>query len=136
MTRPIHFEIHADEPARCAKFYADVFGWLFEEYPGMSYWIIYTTGKKTPFGDQSGGPGINGGMLKRKGPAPAEGAAVNAYVTTMGCEDYDAMHAKILAAGGTVALPKMAIAGMAWQGYYKDTEGNIFGLHQPDPNAK
>jgi hypothetical protein len=25
---------------------------------------------------------------------------------------------------------------MAWQGYYKDTEGNIFGIHQPDPNAK
>jgi hypothetical protein len=33
-------------------------------------------------------------------------------------------------------LPKHAIAGMAWQGYYKDTEGNLFGIHQPDPSAK
>jgi len=25
---------------------------------------------------------------------------------------------------------------MAWQAYYKDTEGNIFGIHQTDKNAK
>jgi hypothetical protein len=34
-----------------------------------------------------------------------------------------------------VALPKSALPGMAWQGYYLDTEGNTFGIHQPDPNA-
>jgi len=25
---------------------------------------------------------------------------------------------------------------MAWQGYYIDTEGNTFGIHQPDPEAR
>ena len=29
----------------------------------------------------------------------------------------------------------MALPGMAWQGYYLDTEGNTFGLHQTDPDA-
>jgi hypothetical protein len=29
----------------------------------------------------------------------------------------------------------MTIAGMAWQGYHLDPEGNTFGVHQPDPNA-
>ena len=24
---------------------------------------------------------------------------------------------------------------VAWQGYYLDTEGNTFGIHQPDPDA-
>jgi hypothetical protein len=24
---------------------------------------------------------------------------------------------------------------MAWQGYFVDTEGNTFGIHQPDENA-
>jgi uncharacterized protein len=38
-------------------------------------------------------------------------------------------------AGGQVALPKLALPGMAWQGYYLDTEGNTFGIHQPDPGA-
>lgn len=43
---------------------------------------------------------------------------------------------KIEDAGGTVALPKHALTGIAWQAYYKDTEGNIFGIHQPDKNAQ
>ena len=30
---------------------------------------------------------------------------------------------------------QLALAGMAWQGYFTDTEGNVFGLHQPDPHA-
>ncbi|GAB78874.1 hypothetical protein [Austwickia chelonae] len=34
-----------------------------------------------------------------------------------------------------VALEKFALPGMAWQGYYHDTENNVFGLHQPDPEA-
>jgi uncharacterized protein len=25
--------------------------------------------------------------------------------------------------------------GTAWQGYFIDTEGNTFGVHQPDPSA-
>ena len=29
-----------------------------------------------------------------------------------------------------------AMTGMAWQGYYLDTEGNTFGIHQPDPGAR
>jgi len=27
MNRPVHFEIHANDPAKLSKFYADVFGW-------------------------------------------------------------------------------------------------------------
>lgn len=67
--------------------------------------------------------------------SPVGGQAVNAYVVTMGCEDFDAIAERILAQGGAVAVPKAALTGMAWQGYFTDTEGNIFGLHQPDPEA-
>ena len=129
--RPVHFEIHAGNPERAVTFYTDVFGWEIKKWEGgqMEYWMVMTGAKDEP-------NGINGGLLRRKGDAPAEGQAVNAYVTTMIVENYDATAAKIIAAGGTEAMPKMALAGMAWQGYYKDTEGNIFGIHQPDPNAK
>lgn len=54
----------------------------------------------------------------------------------MQVENYDDIEKKILAAGGKVAMPKFAMIGMAWQGYYIDTEGNTFGIHQPDVNAK
>ncbi len=36
---------------------------------------------------------------------------------------------------GRFALAKTALVGMAWQGYYLDTEGNTFGIHQADPEA-
>lgn len=131
MGRPIHFEIHAEDPKRACDFYAAVFGWTYEdwsEFTGSPYFGA-TTGPE-------GEPGINGAIMQRMGSLDGPGAPVNGAVLTMGSDDYDATHDKIMAAGGQVALPKMALPGMAWQGYYMDTEGNVFGVHQPDPEAK
>ena len=128
MNRPTHFEIHAGDPERAIKFYTAVFGWTFQKWGGpMPYWLI-TTG--------ADGPGINGGMVPRIGPAPADGQAVNAYPTTMKVASVDAAIAATKANGGSVALPKMPIPGMGWLAYGKDTEGNIFGVMQDDPAAK
>jgi uncharacterized protein len=33
-------------------------------------------------------------------------------------------------------VPKMPIPGVGWLAYFKDTEGNIVGVMQPDANAK
>ena len=51
-------------------------------------------------------------------------------------KDFDTTAQKILSLGGQVALPKFAVAGICWQGYFLDPEGNTFGLFQPDPEAK
>jgi uncharacterized protein len=74
--------------------------------------------------------------MQRKSAPPELNQGLNGFACTMGVEDYDSTEAKILKSGGRVALPKYALPGMAWQGYYLDTEGNIFGVHQPDQNAK
>lgn len=129
--RVVHFEIHAADPQRATSFYKEVFGWEFPKWmDDPPYWGVMTAA------EGSEEAGINGGMMGRKGAAPSEGAAVNSFVCTVQVDSYDAIHDRIIEAGGVVALPKQAIPGMAWQGYYKDTEGNIFGIHQPDPNAK
>jgi predicted enzyme related to lactoylglutathione lyase len=131
MSRVVHFEIQADDLERAKDFYAAVFGWEFQDYgqvTGSPYWGIVTGPD-----DQMG---INGGLLPRPAPAPVPGQGVAAYVCTMGVADFDETAAKVLAAGGQVALPKMALTGMAWQGYFLDTEGNTFGVHQPDPEAR
>ncbi|HEX7072170.1 MAG TPA: VOC family protein [Rhodothermales bacterium] len=129
--RLVHFEIHAADPERAMKFYREVFGWDFPIWmKDPEYWGVMTAA------EGSTEPGINGGLMRRMGGPPSDGAAVNAYVCTMQVDDYDATHDRIMRNGGTVALPKHAIMGMAWQGYYKDTEGNIFGVHQPDENAR
>lgn len=131
MSRVIHFEIQADDLDRAKAFYSDVFGWTFEDYSavtGSPYYGI-TTGPE----DQ---PGINGGLLGRPSAAPAPEQGTNSYVCTMVVDDYDETERRILVAGGRVALPKSALPGMAWQGYYLDTEGNTFGIHQPDTEAR
>lgn len=131
MGRLIHFEIHVDDMDRAIKFYEEVFGWTFQdwsEYAGMPYFGA-VTGAESELG-------INGALMQRQGPRPEPNQAVNGFTCTMGVENYDSVEEKILALGGTVALPKHALPGMAWQGYYLDTEGNVFGIHQPDENAK
>ncbi|MGG0736841.1 VOC family protein [Niallia taxi] len=131
MGRLVHFEIHVSDMIRAKKFYGEVFGWTFQdwtEYAGMPYFGA-VTGKEEELG-------INGALMQRQGPAPEATQALNGFACTMGVENYDQSEAKILENGGTVALPKYALPGMAWQGYYKDPEGNIFGIHQPDKNAK
>ncbi|MFZ0531340.1 MAG: VOC family protein [Propionicimonas sp.] len=131
MTRPIHFEIHAEDVPRAVAFYQEVFGWETEDwtaFAGMPY-IGVITGPA----DQ---PGINGAIMQRQGPNPAAGSAVQGAVLTVGSGDFDETAARIVAAGGTVALEKHALTGMAWQGYFLDTEGNVIGVHQPDPEAR
>lgn len=131
MSRLVHFEIHVDNMDRAKKFYGEVFGWTFQdwsEFAGMPYFGAVTGSEDEP--------GINGALMQRQSSAPEQNQPLNGYACTMGVEDYDSTEAKILEQGGKVAMPKYALPGMAWQGYYIDTEGNIFGLHQPDENAK
>ena len=131
MGRLVHFEIHVDDMERAKKFYGEVFEWTFQdwsEYAGVPYFGAVTGNENEP--------GINGALMQRQGPPPETNQALNAFVCTMGVEDYDSIEAKILNNGGKVALPKYALPGMAWQGYYIDPEGNVFGIHQTDENAK
>lgn len=131
MNSVIHFEIHAADVPAATAFYTSVFGWKAEDwsaFAGMPYVGVTTAAE--------GEMGINGAIMQRQGEDPAPGGAVVGAVITLGSGDFDADAAKIVAAGGTVALPKYALPGMAWQGYFLDVSGNVFGLHQPDPEAK
>ncbi len=128
MPRPIHFEIHAADPPRAIAFYTALFGWKFEQWAGQPYWLVMTGDKTTP--------GIDGGLLPRRGPAPADMAAVNAFVCTIDVPDVDASSKRVVELGGTIALPKMPIPTVGWLAYGKDTEGNLFGMMTMDANAK
>lgn len=127
MPRVVHFEIHAADPDRAVNFYKNLFGWEFQKWEGpMEYWLVITGPN-----DQ---PGINGGLVRRQGEI--DGQAVIAYVCTVDVENLDASVEKAVNNGGQIALPKMPIPGMGWLAYCKDTEGNIFGMMQGDPNAQ
>jgi uncharacterized protein len=124
--RPVHFEIQAEDMDRAAKFYTEVFGWEIKKWEGMD--IDYRVVMTAPMDSKE--PGINGGLLPRPCPPPALEQGTNAFVCTVQVDNYDEVEKKILDSGGKVAMPKFDLGGMAWQGYYIDTEGNTFGLHQ------
>ena len=128
MPRVVHFEIHAENPERAIAFYGGLFGWSFTKYEGpFDYWLIRT--------GVEGEPGIDGGLVRRRGASPAHGQAVNAHVCTIDVAALDERLAQAVSLGAAVALPKMAVPGVGWLAYAIDPEGNIFGMMQADPGA-
>jgi predicted enzyme related to lactoylglutathione lyase len=119
-----YFEIQSDNPEKSVAFYSEVFGWKFFKDTALpiDYWQIQTEG-------------INGGLLKRPAKKPAQEQGTNAFCCSMQVEDFDKTAQKILKYGGVEALPKFAIPGRCWQGYFMDVDGNVFGLFQVDGHA-
>ena len=129
MPRIVHFEIQAENPEKVAEFYTNVFGWKIQKWDGpVDYWLVST------------GPpeerGIDGGILRRNGPRPVDMQSVNAYVCTVTVDNLDHYTGKVKVNGGVNVVPRMAIPSVGWLAYFKDTDGNIFGIMQNDPNAK
>ncbi len=128
MSRVMHFEIHASDPERVIGFYHELFGWTFTSWDGpMEYWLI-STGPA----DQ---PGMGGGLMRRQGPVAADGQPVNAFVCTVDVPNIDQAMEKLIALGGTIVVPKMAVPSIGWLVYFKDPDGNILGAMQVDPAA-
>ncbi len=119
-SRPTHFEIPVDDPDRAEKFYASVFGWTFQRYPGApQYYGMATTGDTDP--------GINGALFQR--------GDASETTLTMSVDSIEDATTSILSAGGTVVQDKMPIPSMGWFATFKDTEGNKFGIFTNDPTA-
>ena len=123
MSRPVHFDITADDPERAVAFYEKAFGWKIDRWEGggpMDYWLV-TTGESEP--------GINGGISRRdEGAAPAT-------TNTIAVDNLDDAMAAVKDAGGEVIQDRMPIPGVGWFSAFTDTEGNRFGLMQPDESA-
>lgn len=119
-----YFEIQSSDPSREAGFYAKVFGWKFtrDENIPMEYYRIETNG-------------IGGGLLKRPAKVPPQEHGTNAFVNSVEVESFDQTAALILANGGRVALPKFAVPGKCWQGYFLDADNNTFGIFEVDTTA-
>jgi uncharacterized protein len=124
MNTVVYFEIQSSDPQREVLFYQEVFGWKFIKDEGLpiEYYRIETAT-------------INGGLLKRPAPVPSPGMGTNAFVCSVQVEDFDAVSALILQNGGRVALPKFAVPGKCWQGYFIDPDKNTFGIFELDEKA-
>ncbi|MCJ0742387.1 VOC family protein [Pedobacter montanisoli] len=119
-----YFEIQSSDPAREIKFYQRVFNWVFIKQEGLpiEYYRIETNG-------------IAGGLLKRPAALPPTASGTNAYTCSIQVENFDRTATLILENGGQVALPKFAIPGKCWQGYFLDADNNTFGIFEANENA-
>ena len=119
------FEIQASEPGKLIAFYKSIFGWNFikEEFVPIEYYRIETEG-------------MYGGLLKRPAKVPPPECGTNSFTCSIQVKNFDLTAELILKQGGQVALPKFAIPGRCWQGYFMDLDRNIFGIFEVEEAAK
>jgi uncharacterized protein len=133
----VHFEIPVDDVNRAKDFYTKSFDWKIEKFDmptsgstgGDPYYMVYTS--EVDDKQMAKNPGaINGGMMKRKQP----GQLFMNYIST---ESIDDTLKSIKENGGNILMPKTEIGpNMGWVAAFKDTENNIMGLHEFDPQFK
>ena len=120
-----YFEIQSSDPKREVRFYERVFGWKFfrDENIPLEYYRIETNG-------------IYGGLLKRPAEVPPPESGTNAFVCSVQVKKFDEMSDRIIQNGGQTSLPKFAILGRCWQGYFLDPDNNTVGIFEVDENAR
>jgi predicted enzyme related to lactoylglutathione lyase len=113
-----HVEIPSDDVGSAKQFYAEVFGWTFEEMPmgeGKTYTVYQT---------RQGG--IGGGIMTPPPGAPKQ--TVN-YILV---NDIAPVLEQVRRAGGDVVTPTMEVPGAGWMAHFTDPDGNLFGLWKPN----
>jgi predicted enzyme related to lactoylglutathione lyase len=120
-----YFEIQSSDPARDTKFYEKVFGWKFTRDKSLpiEYYRVEMHG-------------MMGGLLKRPAAIPPTNCGTNAFVCSIEVKNFDKTADAITTTGGQVALPKFAVPGKCWQGYFLDPDNNTFGIFEVDENAE
>ena len=120
MPRVVHFDIGIKHVERASKFYREVFGWGVTKWEGpMDYWLLKT-------GDESK-PGIDGAM-STEGPVGT--------MNTIGVSSVDEYMEKITSNGGTMVSEKIALPGVGYWASFKDPDGNVWGIIEPDESVE
>jgi len=119
MSSIVHFEIPPDDIDRAKKFYTELFNWKIQPYEGQSeYWLIKTSEEKA----------VEGGMMKRQNPSQP----ITNYIDVVCLNEYAEKVKKI---GGRIIVSKTPVPGQGYFAVCMDTENNVFGLWETDPEA-
>jgi len=121
----VHFEFGTKMAAKLKSFYSDLFGWRFEEHPGMNYALALThegEGYLPPAGN------INGGIFPfEHGPA---------YLTIYAdVPDIAASLEKAVELGAQRIMDIQTIPGVGQVVMFTDPEGHAIGMIQHESPA-
>ncbi len=114
----VHVEFHVKEPKKAEKFYGTLFGWKFQQVPGIDYSLF-----KAP-----SGPGGGIGGLQ---PGNWQPGVIN-YISVNSVDEYVE---KVKKAGGKIISPKADVMGQGWFAVFEDPTGTRMALWQQNPNA-
>lgn len=108
------FEVHTADPEKAKRFYADAFGWQFDDsMPGYS---MITLGDGAPIG---------GGI------AHTDGASPNDAVFNIQVPDVAAALTRVADAGGSIVADVQSTPlGLSFA-YAANPDGSVFGLFCP-----
>lgn len=115
MDRAVRLWIHARDPRRAAAFYTAVFGWFLPTEADRRCWVITSSEDQRLSLDNTDAdePGI----------------------PTVHVADLEATSRLAVAAGGEILVDRTPLPGAGWLAYLADTEGNLIGIMQDDPDA-
>ena len=114
----VHVEFHVKEPKKLEAFYGGLFGWKFQEVPGMNYSLFQAPS----------GPGGGVGTLQ---PGNWPSGIIN-YILVDSVEKYEG---RVKKAGGKIISPKMEVPGQGWFAVFEDPSGTRMALWEQNPNA-
>ena len=124
----VHFEMPAKDKKRVAAFYTEAFGWNMKQLGGEmgSYILAGTT--ETDEKNMVKVPGaINGGFFDYK-----DDELNRVPHLVIAVDSIDEGIKAVADAGGEIIGSKMDIPGVGLYASFKDTEGNIVGMLQPN----
>ncbi|MCF8371392.1 MAG: VOC family protein [Bacteroidales bacterium] len=115
------FEIFVDDMDRAKNFYSKVFQKEMIDLPTMGDEVMCA------FAWVEGGEGSSGSLVKHlKGKGKPGVGGTTVYFT---CEDCAVEQARVETNGGKVLMPKTSIGEYGFISLFKDSEGNMVGLH-------
>ena len=114
----VHVEFHVKEPKKVEKFYASLFGWKFQDVPGLNYSLFQAPS----------GPGGGVGELQ---PGNWHPGVIN-YILVNSIDDDVG---KIKKAGGKVVVPKSKVPNQGWFAVFEDPSGTRMALWQQNPTT-
>ena len=114
----VHVEFAVKDPKKVEKFYGSLFGWKFEEVPGMNYSIF-----KTPSG-QGGGVG------------PLQENQQTGVTNYIFVNSIDETTKELVNAGGKIIVPKFEVPGQGWMASFQDPAGTMMALWEPSPESQ